>query len=123
LTETIKLVGYDVPPKLAPGDEITVTLYWQPVQPLSVNYTSFVHLITADGQGISQSDHQPGGDFYPSSYWQDGEILRDQHALAVPLDTLPGQYQLRVGMYYQPEPEKISSMGPGEVIGLLTIED
>ena len=123
LTETIKLVGYDAPPTFAPGDEVAVTLYWQPVQPLTINYTSFVHLVTSEGQGITQSDHQPGEDFYPSSYWQVGEILRDQHTLMIPPDAPPGQYQLRVGMYYQPKPCELKGMGQGEVIGLLTLEE
>jgi hypothetical protein len=123
LTETINLAGYDAPTKISPGDEILVTLYWQPVQPLSIDYSSFVHLITDDEQGIAQSDHQPGEEFYPSRYWQVGEILRDQHALTVPTDALPGQYRLRVGFYYQPQPGQINSMGNGEVIGLLTIDE
>jgi hypothetical protein len=123
LTETIKLVGYDAPATLTSGEEITVTLYWQPVQPLSVDYTSFVHLVTGDGHGITQSDHQPGGVYYPSSHWQVGETLRDRHILTIPPDAPPGQYQLRVGLYYQPEPGKINSMGSGELIGKMTIKE
>jgi hypothetical protein len=122
-TETVLLVGYDAPTTLTPGQEITVALYWQPVQPLSVNYTSFVHLVTGEGEGITQSDHRPGGVYYPSGYWQVGETLRDQHTLIVPPDVRPGHYQLRVGLYYQPEPGKINSMGPGELIGTMRIEE
>jgi hypothetical protein len=123
LTETIRLVGYDAPEMLTPGEAITVTLYWQPVQPLSVDYTSYVHLVTGDGQGITQSDHRPGGAYYPSSYWQVGEMLQDQHILTAPPDALPGHYQLRVGLYFQPEPGKIKSMGSGELIGTMSIKE
>jgi len=123
LTETIKLVGYDAPSKLIPGEEIAVALYWQPVQPLSVDYTSFVHLVTGDGRGITQSDHRPGGAYYPSSHWQVGETLRDLHTLTIPPEAPPGYYQLRVGLYYQPDPGKIHSMGPGELIGTMAIEE
>jgi hypothetical protein len=123
LTETIKLVGYDLTPAPAlPGDEVAIILHWQPVQPLSIDYSSYVHLLNRDARGITQSDHRPGGDFYPSSYWQVGEILRDQHILTIPPDTPAGQYRLRVGMYYQPEPGVIRAMGEGEVIGLVTID-
>ena len=122
LTETIKLLGYDIAPATArPGDELTITLYWQPVQPLSVDYTSFVHLVDEAGQGLTQSDLQPGGDYYGSHYWQVGEILRDQHTLTIPPETVAGNYYLQVGMYYQPEPGVIAGMGLGQKIGPLII--
>jgi hypothetical protein len=120
--ERIKLLGYDLSPeKVLPGAQVMVTLHWQAIQQLSTNYTSYVHLINSEGQGITQSDHQPGGDFYPSSYWQIGEILRDRHILTLPADTPPGVYRLRVGMYHQPEPGYIEGMGPGVEIGSLTV--
>ncbi len=120
ITETIKLLGYEVSPdNIASGDEIIVTLYWEPTEPLSVDYTSYVHLIDKAGQGISQSDERPGGDFYPTSYWQIGEILRDRHLLTVPADLPAGRYQLRAGIYHQPEPGLIN--GAGLDIGSITI--
>ena len=124
LTETIRLLGYDVKPtEFTAGDEITVTLYWQPVQPLTIDYTSFVHLVNSAGQGIIQSDHKPGGDFYPSTFWQVAEVLRDEHTLTIPPGTPTGQYHLRVGMYYQPQPGQVYGMGSGVEVGLLTLED
>jgi hypothetical protein len=88
---------------------------------LSIDYTSYVHVITGDGQGITQSDHRPGGVSYPSSYWQIGEILRDRHTLSIPTDAPPGVYRLRVGMYYQPQPVIIKGMGNGAEIGRLKL--
>jgi hypothetical protein len=122
--ESIDLLGYDVTPASArPGDEVTVTLYWQPTRELAVDYTSFVHLIS-DGDGrIAQSDHQPGAVFYPSSLWQTGEILRDEHNLTIPVDVPAGIYRLRIGMYYQPAPGRISGMGDGVEIGLMPIKE
>jgi hypothetical protein len=120
-TETIRLLGYDSPVEMAASQVLDVTLYWQPTQDLSIDYTSFVHLINSEGQGITQSDHQPGGNFYPSSYWQPGETLRDQHTLILPPDLPAGTYQLRVGMYHQPEPGIIRGMGNGLEIGSLIV--
>ncbi len=121
-TETITLLGYDLSPnEIEPGDDITLTLHWQTTQKLSIDYTSYVHLITGDGQGITQSDHRPGGDSYPSNYWQIGEILRDRHTLSIPTDVPAGVYQLRVGMYYQPQPGVIKGMGNGIEIGQLKL--
>jgi hypothetical protein len=121
-TETIKIWGYDGPAgPVKSGDVIDITLYWQPVQNLTANYSSFVHLINNNGQGITQSDHRPGGDFYPSSLWQPGEILRDQHSLILPDDLPAGTYQYQIGMYIQPDPGVIRGMGGGLEIGLLVV--
>jgi hypothetical protein len=123
ITETITLVGYDLSPaQITPGVPISITLHWQATQPLSIDYTSYVHLVNSAGQGVAQNDHRPGGDFYPSHYWQAGEIVRDQHVLPVPATVSPGEYRLRVGMYYQPQPGVIESMGAGVEIGPLNIE-
>jgi hypothetical protein len=119
LRETVALLGYDLSPtRTIPKTEVTVTLHWQATQELSINYTSYVHL-----QDITQSDHKPGGDFYPSSLWQVGETLLDQHTLSIPADVLPGVYRLRAGIYYQPGPGVIEGMGDGVEIGLLVVKD
>ncbi|MCB0211477.1 MAG: DUF2723 domain-containing protein, partial [Anaerolineae bacterium] len=121
--ETISLMGYDLSATtVKPGETIEVTLYWYVDHPLAVNYTSYVHLISADGTGITQSDHQPGGDFYPSSEWQVGETLRDRHQLTLPSDIPAGEYRLRVGMYYQPGPGVIQPLGDGLEPGTLVVE-
>lgn len=91
--ESMALLGYEV----TPDPNLTVTLYWQVTQPLSVDYTSYVHVLDATGTRIAQSDHRPGGMFYGSQHWHVGEVLRDAHTLAMPQ---PGLYHLRVGMYY-----------------------
>lgn len=116
------LHGYDLSPAtISPGQPITVTLHWQATEPLPHDYTSYVHLVDAAGQGLAQSDHRPGGDFYPSHYWQPGEALRDQHILTIPPATPPGEYRLRAGLYYQPEPGVIENMGQGLEIGTITL--
>jgi hypothetical protein len=121
-TETIKLMGYDLQPdSITPGSVITATLYWQTVQKLTKDYTSYVHLVDNGGQGITQSDHRPGAFFYPSSLWQPGETLRDRHTFTLPLDLPPGVYRLRAGMYYQPEPGTVVEMGQGIDLGPLTV--
>jgi hypothetical protein len=97
-------------------------LYWQPVQPLSQDYTSYIHLIDDAGRGLSQSDQMPGGVFHPTRNWQVGELLHDRHTLVIPRDARPGLYRLRAGMYHQPEPGVILGMGDVE-IGLLAVKE
>lgn len=123
LTESISLVGYDVSPASSrAGDQVEISLYWYVDQDLQVDYTSYVHLVASDGTGLAQSDHRPGGDFYPSSNWQMGETLRDKHTLTVPANLPDGIYQLRAGMYFQPKPGLIQGMGPGVEVGALIVK-
>lgn len=123
--QTIKLLGYDLAPgpKLRPGQALSLTLYWQPVQDLSLDYTSYLHIVNASGQQITQSDQRPGGVYYPSSAWQVEETLRDRHQLTIPADAPPGLYQARAGLYYQPQPGVIEGLGAGVEIGSIVIVD
>lgn len=96
----VRLTGYNVRPvAVEPGQQLLVDLYWQPLQQMAVNYSSFVHLRLPDGRRIAQSDHLPGGSFYPTSLWRPGELLLDQHRLQVPEDAPSGPYELVAGMY------------------------
>jgi hypothetical protein len=121
LAGVMRLVGYDQAPSSArPGQPLTVTLYWQPQVEVEANYSSYVHIIDEAGRVIAQSDHQPGGEYYPTSLWRPGEVLRDSHALAIPPDAAPGVYRLVVGMYLYPSLEPLG--GPADV-GLLAVKD
>ena len=98
--DAVTLTGFSVDPAApTPGDALTVDLFWQPSQPLPADYTSFVQLLAVDGSKVAQSDHQPGGVFYPSSMWRPGEQVLDRHQLAIPTDAAPGPYSLLVGLY------------------------
>jgi hypothetical protein len=118
----LALSGYDLSPATVRGGEkVNLTLYWQVVEPLSRNYTSYIHLVGPEGQTLAQSDHLPGGDYYPSRYWQVGETLRDQHELLVPVSAPPGSYQAQVGLYEQPEPGVIRGLGSGAPVAQIVV--
>jgi hypothetical protein len=98
--DAIRLTGYDLrPPGLSPGGSISLTLYWQPLHHLDADYTTFVHLLDADGARISQSDHRPGDVYYPTSLWKPGEMLADRHVLNLPADLGKPPYTILVGLY------------------------
>jgi hypothetical protein len=98
--DAIQLTGYDLRPEvLAGGETATLTLYWQPFHRLDVDYTTFVHLVDATGARIAQSDHRPGGVYYPTSLWRPAETLADTHILALPPDLDRPPYAIVVGLY------------------------
>ncbi len=100
LGEALELVGYDQEPHSPrPGEELRITLYWCPRRALESVYSSYLHLVNKEGQAIAQSDHQPGGVYYPTSLWKEGEIIRDEHTLTIPSIAPLGSYRLLAGMY------------------------
>jgi len=72
--EAIKLIGYDI-------TEQSVTFYWQSLNPVSIDYTVFVHLLDEAGNVISQHDAPPTNNIYPTHWWSTGEIIADRREL------------------------------------------
>lgn len=94
----VRLLGYDLNHNLADADEeLTVTLYWQALQPFDQNYQVFVHLIDTDLR--AQHDGAPQCDFNPTTHWEPGEIIPDTHTLRLPIDSDLQNLTLQVGMY------------------------
>ena len=107
LADTVRLLGYDLRSPLEPGGVFEVALYWQPLRQMDGDYTSFVHLLDAEGRKVAQSDHLPGGVYYPTSLWQPGETLLDVHRLSLPEVLGPAPHMLLVGFYRQPSLERL----------------
>lgn len=98
--DSLRLTGCHVQPAMiAAGEEMTVTLVWEPQRVLAADYVSFVHVVNADGVVVGQSDHLPGGVYYPTSLWQPGERLQDVHSIQLAPALGRPPYELRVGLY------------------------
>lgn len=61
---------------------------------------TFVHLVDAEGVGISQHDIPPGGVNTPHQSWMPGRILHSTHEIKIPDSLAPGNYRLVAGLYY-----------------------
>jgi len=94
------LLGYDLRSRgVKAGDSLLLTLYWRAQREMDKDYTVFIHLVDEEGKIWAQEDNQPEGGFYPTSFWDEGEIVRDEHELLLAADMPEGEYELRVGMY------------------------
>ncbi len=101
--EQIGLIGYDTSTITAKaGDTIDVTLYWKAERPLDINYQSFLHVLTADGFLVAQSDHLNPGDF-PTRRWPLDKYVRDEHQFTLPAELPPGEYTIKTGLWVQTE--------------------
>ena len=107
LEDRVLFLGYDLVSSdmMRQGGDLHVRLYWLALQPLDVNYSSFLHLdAPPDYATWATSDNVHPGDpqavtVIPSSRWQTSTYVRDEHRLEVPPDIPPVQYLLRVGLY------------------------
>ena len=100
LEPALSLIGYRVKEDSdETGSVLNIALYWQAHAAPAEDYTVFVHLLNGTGELVAQHDGQPVGGYYPTSYWEEGETVKDEHELSLPPGLEAGEYYLRVGMY------------------------
>jgi serine/threonine-protein kinase len=100
LEDKILLAAYELPRlDYRPGDVLPITLIWQAIKSPEQGYTVFVHLTGSNGNLIGQHDGLPASGTRPTDTWSPGDQVTDDHQFAIPSDTPPGEYWLRVGMY------------------------
>ncbi len=105
LGEAIILHGYTLlTDRVAAGDILQLTLFWEGMAPIEERYKVFLHLLNTQGELVTQRDSEPGGGLALTTTWKPGEMLPDNHGILIPLDTPPGTYQLIVGLYLLTDP-------------------
>jgi hypothetical protein len=114
----IHLVGYtlrSVP--VQPGGAFSVSLYWEASAGVPEDYTVFVHLegeASQDGRERiwAQQDGPPHCAEHPTSTWEPGELVTDEHTLVVAPGTPPGRYPLRIGLYILQTGRRLHAFSP-----------
>ncbi len=100
LADRVALIGYDLEERvIRPGETLHLTLFWQALKGMEEDYTVFTHLIDEEERIWGQRDSQPLGGYYPTSFWDVGEVVKDEYELVVQPQAPPGEYLLEVGMY------------------------
>jgi len=97
----VRLRGFDLSPigEIAPGENLRLTLYWESLAATETDYKVFVHLADDAERIWGQHDGHPVDGLAATSFWQPGDVVRDQVVLAVAPDAPPGEYQLLTGLY------------------------
>ncbi len=110
--DTFSLVGYYLDDTNAsPGEFVSLSLFWQSSKPSNKNYTVFVHLLDKAGRIRSQVDAQPHSETFPTSLWESGQKIRDDHVLTLPPDIEPGEYRIELGLYEYPSMTRLRGVG------------
>ena len=113
LGEGVRLLGYAInTDRVAPGETLLLTLYWQSLAPMAESYTVFTHLLDTDGQIQAQMDSEPQGGSLPTDRWTVGQVVQDNYALTVSSEALPGPHVLEVGMYLLETLERLPVRDP-----------
>jgi 4-amino-4-deoxy-L-arabinose transferase-like glycosyltransferase len=89
----------DVRPLLRENRDVRVRLRWRANAPLTDNYTVFLHYLR-DGELVAQADSQPAEGHYPTTLWQPGDVVNDDHYVAGIGAPLPGHDVLRFGLWH-----------------------
>jgi hypothetical protein len=107
----VQLLGYNIKSGFRPGDGIHLTLFWRASQEMEKDYAVFTHLIDSGGKIWGQKDNPPVDGFYPTSQWEEGDIVRDQYDLVISPDAPPGEYWIEVGVYLTETGERLEVYG------------
>ncbi len=78
---------------------LRVSLWWEALRPLDIDYTVFVHLTDGEGRLIGTGDGPPLGGGFPTRLWRSGDGLVDEHVISLPPELPADVYTIRVGWY------------------------
>lgn len=103
------------------GQVALIRLHWQaPIRPLQ-DYTVSVQLLNTHNQLIAQHDSAPAGGSRPTTSWAAGEIVPDNHGLAIPPGTPPGRYHL-IALLYDAQTNERVQIGSEDYLMLGEVE-
>lgn len=112
--DQVALLGFDDNAgEVTPGGVIDITLFWQALRSLDVDYQVFVHLLDENGVLQSQSDKLNPGE-YPARRWPLDRYVPDHHRLAIPENLPPGVYTVVTGLWVQSEGWRLPVFGDGD---------
>jgi hypothetical protein len=106
--DSLSLAGYSIDiGTVTAGDVVDMTLSWQAVGKMDRDYTVFVHLLDEFGRIWAQEDPLLTRGRRPTSQWVVGGTGTNRHYLRTRPDTPPGEYAIRMGVYYWKTGERL----------------
>jgi uncharacterized membrane protein len=93
----LQLLGYDLTEgTYRPGDWVWVRPYWRAKRQLAEDYSFYLRLVDGNKRLWAEEVIRPAGDGYPTNLWDEGEIVKGQHALRIPRDAPAGDYYVGI---------------------------
>jgi 4-amino-4-deoxy-L-arabinose transferase-like glycosyltransferase len=114
----LQLLGYDMPIRLAgPGETVSIALYWRATEDLSQDYLFSLQLTDEDGHIWLQQESRPADGAYPTTEWNEGEVIKDWHDVMLPPDAPQGRHQVSLQIIERGEALGESSLGHLDIQG------
>lgn len=116
--DQMELFGFDgARESFAPGEKVSLTLYYRVLRDRDQRYTAFVHLLGPEDESSSgplqaQYDSEPCHGFFATSSWVPGEIITDRIEVNVPDAAPVGTYRLVTGFYETGTGQRLGASGP-----------
>jgi hypothetical protein len=121
--DELELLGYEL---VHEYDTVKLTLHWRALRRPETYYKVFVHLFDpATGVVVAQYDAAPRGWSYPTTWWEEGEVVSDEVSLSL-TDVPDGRYKLGIGLYVPDTGERLTvshAAGEQQVPGRLVLQE
>jgi hypothetical protein len=118
--EHVRLIGYDLPTtEVVVGNYLSLTLVWEALSSEVPDYAIFAH-VQGDGYLWGQMDGLPACGEESTASWglEPRSPIVDLFRVPIRVETPPGTYPLRVGMYDRMSLARLPVVGPeGEALG------
>jgi hypothetical protein len=102
------------------GQQLQVVLFWTAEHAIQTDYSTYVYAsdveaIVTPGDLVAQSDSTaPVYGWYPTTHWQSGEVVREDHLLPIP--TARGVHFLFAGMYARDAAGRFIQLGRARLL-------
>jgi len=111
----VELLGYNLSPTaFRPGDSLPLSLFWRAESNLDQDYFVFLQLQDKGGSDWTLHRERPASDSYPTTLWEQEEVVREQLDVRIPADVPSGRYTLMAGL---------ADAGSGEEVGLAPLAE
>jgi mannosyltransferase len=87
------------PASVAPGDDLSVLLWWSADNAPQLDYSVSVFLLDESNVLRAQHDAYPANGAAPTSAWAPGGLVFDGHTLKLPHTLAPGTYSVAIKLY------------------------
>jgi len=119
----IMLLDYEIaqPAEISETQTLTLTLAWQVADPVTEDYTVFVHVLDRNGAKVAQRDARPCDGECPTNTWQPGQVIEDRYYLELTQDA-GAPAQLAVGLYLLESGDRALVVGRDDRTVILDVE-
>lgn len=98
--DNLQLVGYDAPAQVRAAGHYAVQLYWRLMDKTPNELGVSLRVVDEHGVRWGQWDAPPIGNLYPTSKWEPGVTMVDQHDLVVDPGAPPGTFFIELSVFH-----------------------